>query len=59
MVFGFGNIKTDDQEIWPLEKWNQERHSIDELQGGDLARNLDIIRDILERKCSKGFFLRF
>ena len=47
LVLGFGRAKTSGIEKWTPSKWNQSSHSIQDLKGGNLSENINIMKKIL------------
>ena len=54
LVFGFGEISTSQTESWYPEKWGMKTHPFEDLAGGDLARNLQIMRSLLDGEGPDG-----
>ena len=48
LVFGFGEISTDQVESWYPEKWGMPTHPFEHLEGGDIERNLEIMKGLLD-----------
>jgi len=49
----FGDLKTD-AVLWKPEDFGLERCGLDALAGGDRARNVTILHDLMDGKASKG-----
>ena len=54
LVFGFGEISTSQTESWYPEKWGMKIHPFEDLAGGDLSRNLQIMRSLLDGEGPDG-----
>jgi anthranilate phosphoribosyltransferase len=48
LVFGFGEISTQKVERWSPDKWGMKIHPFEHLAGGNLERNLEIMKLLLE-----------
>lgn len=54
LIFGFGEISTTQIESWSPDKWGMNIHPFEHLAGGDLERNLEIMKALLEGKGPEG-----
>ena len=54
LVFGFGQISTPKIECWSPDKWGMKTYPFEHLAGGDLGKNLEIMKLLLEGKGPKG-----
>jgi len=53
-LFGFGRIITQDVESWPPAKWGMETYPFEHLSGGDLPKNIAIMKRLLEGQAPEG-----
>lgn len=54
LVFGFGQISTPKIECWSPDKWGMKTYPFEHLAGGDLGKNLEIMKLLLEGKGPEG-----
>jgi len=54
LVFGFGEISTPQIECWSPAKWGMKNHPFEHLAGGDLGKNLGIMKLLLEGEGPEG-----
>lgn len=54
LVFGFGEISTPQIERWSPDKWGMKIHPFEHLAGGDLGKNLEIMKLLLEGEGPEG-----
>ena len=54
LVFGFGEISTPQIECWSPAKWGMKTHPFEHLAGGDLGKNLEIMKLLLEGEGPEG-----
>jgi anthranilate phosphoribosyltransferase len=54
LVFGFGEILTPQIERWSPDKWGMKTHPFEHLAGGDLGKNLEIMKLLLEGEGPEG-----
>ncbi len=54
LVFGFGQISTPKIECWSPDKWGMKTYPFEHLAGGDLGKNLEIMKLLLEGKAPEG-----
>jgi len=54
LLFGFGEIATQNVERWSPAKWGMETYPFEHLSGGDLSENLAIMQSLLDGQAPKG-----
>lgn len=54
LVVATGHLSSNEPQIWSPHKWKQEYHPIEDLKGGNLQENLNIIKKILSNSAEPG-----
>ena len=54
IVSGFGELSTISRENWTAGDFGQEPHSVEDLAGGNLDKNLSILNDLTNNRAPAG-----
>jgi anthranilate phosphoribosyltransferase len=53
-ILGYGNHSTTDALQWNPSEWNQELHPIEDLKGGGIQDNLNLMMSLADGDCKGG-----